>query len=133
MPPDFAIQQRSIRETSVAGLNGEIPLLRRKQRLMLKFERISSVPHYHRRECPKAESRSGPRHGFSVCFRPFHVWTRIQCALRAIRATALESANCVGTGGGDARPERALSSGFPVSHARTIFFTIRPTGEYTTF
>jgi hypothetical protein len=34
---------------------------------------------------------------FSVCFRPFQIWTQIQRALRAMGATALESANCAGT------------------------------------
>ena len=47
-----------------------------------------------RRECPReAESRSGSRDGFSVCFRPFQVWTRLRRALRAKDATALESAD----------------------------------------
>src|ERR1039458_5900509 len=76
---------------------------------MLKFERISRcVPPYRRRECPKAESRSALRHGFSAYFRPFHVLTRMRRAPRAKPATVLENANCVGTGRGAAILVRIL-------------------------
>ena len=64
-----------------------------KQLIWTRVENFPACSTLPRRECRKVESRSGLPCGFSACFRPFQVWTRIQCALSAMGATALESAN----------------------------------------